>query len=398
MAAPTESTQPPSVQLARSVLLAAAALALIAGVGLAAAGSIRNPTFEGIAGSVFGGFVLALAIMGAGAWAAMSLMRRPAIPDTAGGEAIEADLKHLLAEVEAARLATVEQVNRRASWRVPLCALGGVAMVILAQFSDEPPDLITMIAFIIIPGFAGYIWASASLSSAYTRLYKDKVLPALAATFGALGYRHAIMPDLSRLKEECIFRRFDAAESDDEIFGAHRTLPVSIVELKLTHGSGDDTKTTFDGLLMTLDLPRDTGAITAVVSDAGAIGNFVDRQKSQHRERVRLEDPVFEKAYEVYGTDQVAARALLNPAFMERLLALGRLEHFDTPQMLCSGRLLQIAMPKRIGKNLFEPPRFLKPAATREALVELRKDIVAVLSAADAVIDLDHRFEVQARK
>ena len=118
MAAPTESTQPPSVQLARSVLLAAAALALIAGVGLAAAGSIRNPTFEGIAGSVFGGFVLALAIMGAGAWAAMSLMRRPAIPDTAGGEAIEADLKHVLAEVEAARLATVEQVNRRASWRV----------------------------------------------------------------------------------------------------------------------------------------------------------------------------------------------------------------------------------------------------------------------------------------
>jgi len=110
---------------------------------------------------------------------------------------------------------------------------------------------------------------------------------------------------------------------------------------------------------------------------------------------VRLEDPVFEKIYEVYGTDQVASRALLNPAFMERLRALGALSDFDRPQVLCDGRVLQIAMPKRGGKNLFEPPSFSKPAATRAALAELRADIACVLRAADAVIDLDHRFEVR---
>jgi hypothetical protein len=37
-------------------------------------------------------------------------------------------------------------------------------------------------------------------------------------------------------------------------------------------------------------------------------------------------------------------------------------------------------------------------AACREALVQLRKDIAAVLAAADAVIDLDHRLEVMARQ
>src|SRR6185503_18958233 len=136
----------------------------------------------------------------------------------------------------------------------------------------------------------------------------------------------------------------------------------------------------------------------AVVSDEGAFGNFRDRMKANGRQRVRLEDPVFEKVYEVYGDDQIAARALLNPAFMERLLALGERPDFGRPLALCSGRWLTFAMPKRLGRNLFEPPSFQKPAASREALVQLRKDIAAVLSAADAVIDLDHRFEVMARQ
>jgi hypothetical protein len=57
--------------------------------------------------------------------------------------------------------------------------------------------------------------------------------------------------------------------------------------------------------------------------------------------------------------------------------------------------VLQIAMPKKRNKNLFEPPSFSRPAATRAALVQLKNDIACVLKAADEVIDLDHRFEVR---
>lgn len=386
--------------LAGSTLAAGMLLGVVVGLGLAIVSIVRSPTPEGILGGVFGGFVLALVVMGATAWLAMALAtEKPqsdlVAPNLIDGEEIAASLKDVLANVEAARLDTVEKINRRATWRVPLLAACGVAAVIAGQFSDDPPDLTEMIAFIAIPAFGGYLWASLALSTRYSRLYKDKVLPALAATFGALSYREAHMPNLARLKEECIFRKFDNSEADDEIFGTYRTLPISIVELTLTQGSGKNKQTTFDGLMVTLELPRDTGAVTAVVSDAGTLGNFVDRQKGQHRERVRLEDPVFEKIYEVYGTDQVASRALLNPAFMERLLALGALADFDRPHVLCDGRVLQIAMPKRVGKNLFEPPSFSKPAATRAALVQLKTDIACVLKAADAVIDLDHRFEVR---
>lgn len=386
-----------SAKLARSVLVLAAVLALVGGVGLAAAAIVRDHSLGGILGGVFGGFVLALAIMGAAAWVAMGLAAPPKIPDTVGGEAIAADLKDVLAEVERVRLETVEAVNKRAMWRVPLGLMGGVVLAMLAQFSDDPPDVFEMVIFVGLPALLAYWWASAGLSAKYTRLYKDKVLPRLAATFGTLDYRSAVMPDIGRLETEMIFRDFDAADADDEIFGTYRNLPLNIVELKLEKKSGKNSRTIFSGLLVTLDLPRDTGAVTAVISDAGAVGNFLDRQKSQRRERVRLEDPVFEKVYEVYGSDQVAARALLNPAFMERLLKLAQLPGFGVPLILCAGRILYIAMP-RTGLNLFEPPGFRKPAATHEALVALRKDIAAVLAAADAVIDLDHRFEIAQRQ
>lgn len=382
--------------MARSVLTVAALLSVTAGVGIAAVAIIRNPTLEGVATGVFGGLMLGLVIMALGAWSAMALMRPPKPVDTVAGDALAVQLKDVLDEVEAARLETVEAINRRAVWRVPLGAAAGVALAVGTQFSDDPPEFIETILMLIVPAFGGYLWASLGPASAYARLYKDKVLPRLAASFGALSYRGAITPDLGRLKEECIFRRFDVVEADDEIFGVHRTRPINIVELKLTHGSGKSRKTTFDGLLVTLELPRDTGAVTAVVTDAGELGNFLDRQKGQHRERVRLEDVAFEKIYEVYGTDQVASRALLHPAFMEKLKALGELKDFERPQVLCVGRVLQIAMPKRTGVNLFEPPSFAKPAATREQLVQLQKDIAGVLAAVDAVIDLDHRFEVRS--
>ena len=66
------------------------------------------------------------------------------------------------------------------------------------------------------------------------------------------------------------------------------------------------------------------------------------------------------------------------------------------PVMLVSGRRMTIAAPKTITHSLFAPPSFAQPAASRQALVQLREDIAAVLSVADAVVDLDHRFGAQA--
>ena len=370
-------------------------LAVLVWIAVTLATVVKEPGVGSFFAGLFGGFILALMIAGATAWIALRIAVPPRKPvDTGEGAELEASLRDVLDELEKTRLETVAKINARAAWRVPLCAAGGVGIWILGQFSDDPGDLGDFAAMLIVPGILGYVWASLALSNQYERLYKEKVLSRLAAAFGDISYRRAVPPDMQRLKAEHIFRHFDAVDADDELFGTHRGLPLNIIELKLTERQGKNRRTTFDGLLVEIELLRDTNAVTAIVSDGGAFGNFRDRMLGG-RERVRLEDPVFEKVYEVYGTDQVAARALLHPAFMEKLLALGERPDFGRPQALCVGRRLTFAMPKRIARNLFEPPGFQKPAASREALVKLKADIEAVIAAADAVIDLDHRFEVK---
>ncbi|MCG8440669.1 MAG: DUF3137 domain-containing protein, partial [Caulobacterales bacterium] len=68
-----------------------------------------------------------------------------------------------------------------------------------------------------------------------------------------------------------------------------------------------------------VSLPGRWTARTVVVRDQGIANRLA---KPQSMEPVRLVDPAFEKIFEVFSTDQIEARALLNPALMERLTSL----------------------------------------------------------------------------
>lgn len=378
---------------ARLALLGFAAAAVVICVAAIIAAAVKTPTVAGVAGGVFGGLFAGLVVMGAGAWVAMAIMRGPRVAapvDMAAANALHAAASDVLDEMEAARQDTVRQVKARAMWRVPLCVAGGVALWVIGLINEpQDADLFELVAMVVFGLVAGYFWASLKLSSAYARLYKDKVLPRLAAGFGDITYRAAVGPDMGLLKAEKVFRDFDSVSADDQLVGVHRGLPVTITEVKLEKRNGKNTQTIFDGLIVQVELPKSLTGITAVVADGGPFGNFADRMTTSGRQRVKLEDPVFEKVYETYGTDQVSARALLNPAFMERLLKLGERPGYMRPLALAVDNRLTMALPKANGRNLFEPPSFNKPAASREVLVQLRDDIQAVLDVTDAVIALD---------
>lgn len=74
----------------------------------------------------------------------------------------------------------------------------------------------------------------------------------------------------------------------------------------------------FTRQFITLGFERKFHGRTIVCPDKGI---FNTREKDEMK-RVRLVDPVFEKMFEVYGTDQVEARYLLSPDFMQRLVDL----------------------------------------------------------------------------
>src|SRR5881398_3451621 len=57
-------------------------------------------------------------------------------------------------------------------------------------------------------------------------------------------------------------------------------------------------------------------------------------------EKIALEDTIFGSEYEVYSDDQIKARRLLTPAFMERLIAMP--QPFDHDLVTLSARDDQI--------------------------------------------------------
>jgi hypothetical protein len=373
---------------ARLALAVGGGAGLLLFITVVVAGIRKGQILTGIASGLFAGLLVAVAA----AWFAMRLARPPAPPlplDEAKAARVTAGLGPVLGELESIRQATVAQINARATWRVPVGVLIGVGLWLLPDDSGEGHGLFDLLVMIGISGFAGYIWAASKLGTRYRLLYKQRVLPLLAAQFGDLSWRQAVLPDLAAMRDAGIFPDYQSAIAEDELHGTHRNLETSIIELRLESHSGDDTRVHFNGLLVSITLPRGLVGSTAIIASEGMVGRLRGWLGREGRERVHLEDPKFDAIYEVWSTDQIAARALLTPAFMERLLALPGQHRFGRPFAITSGNEMTMTIP-RAGGALFEPPSYSQPAASRDRLVALYDDIAAVLAVADAVIGLDY--------
>jgi hypothetical protein len=281
------------------------------------------------------------------------------------------------------------RVRSRSISRIPIGVAGGIGMWVVSQRGDDPPGAVGFLLFLIVGAIAGERWAAHALERDYRRRYKDDVLPQLAGDIGALTYRAASPDQLSHFGAFRILPDYDRVEADDEIAGTHAGLPIEIIEVELKKRVNKKTRVVFAGLLVGVTLPRRLTSTTVIATDRGAWENFKARWSGGAMETVHLEHAEFERRYEVHSTDQIEARALLTPAFMERFVALASTAQFAVPGAIADGNHFVVALPKRMGMgDLFEPPPYWKPAGG-EALLGLQSDIRTVLGFADAIIQLD---------
>jgi hypothetical protein len=385
-------------RLAQLTLAACGSAAVVIFVLVLVASMHKTPGIGGLLSGIFVGLFAALFVGGSSAWIAMSVVAGKLAPrvDDPTGDELMSELRPVLAELEAARLQVVRRVNTRAMTRVPLGGAAGFGLWCLEQMSGRPdPDGIAGIVWnalclVGVGAMAGYYSAARDSSAAYARLYLGRILPQLAARFGDLSFRSPAQIDMRALNTERLFDDYDSAVSDNEFFGAHRGLPISIATLLLTLGSGKQRRVSFEGLLVEVTLPRGLKGTTAVIAGSGAFEQFRHWLKTSNRQRVALEDPQFSQIYDVWSTDQIAARALLTPALMERLIALsGSAANIDgRPLVVARDSRLTLVIP-RYGRDHFLAPGFRKAAASRDAVIGLYDHIARVLAVADAVINLD---------
>ncbi len=151
-------------------------------------------------------------------------------------------------------------------------------------------------------------------------------------------------------------------------------------EYKTVHRTKNGTRTQwhtiFKGVYFIADFNKAFSTRTVVLPDTmervfGFLGQTLQSMNFTRGELIKLEDPEFEKAFAVYGDDQVEARYILTPALMERMLKL-RAKTGGSIYFAFVDSQVHVAIST--SKNHFEPSLFgslLNPASIREYYQDL---------------------------
>lgn len=102
----------------------------------------------------------------------------------------------------------------------------------------------------------------------------------------------------------------------DFFSGRRSQVDFSLCEASLHEGSGKNRHLVFQGQLFRLVTPRRLASQTVVLRNSGWMNRF---ECPSGLQPIGLEDPNFNKAFAVFGSDQVEAREILTPSFMQRL-------------------------------------------------------------------------------
>ncbi|MDX1280762.1 DUF3137 domain-containing protein [Shewanella colwelliana] len=195
-----------------------------------------------------------------------------------------------------------------------------IAMLYAARQYVEMPWI-----FLAVPIIPLVWWCSRPIKR-YRNDVKEQVFPKIFRYFGDdFIFSHTHTMSLSTLKRSKLLPSYDDAHFDDYVQGSHNGVEIVINELKLTkevrRDKRTETETVFRGVMVQLSSHKAFKGHTVVVKSRGGLINFLS-SSFKNLSRVKLEDPRFEKQFDVFSTDQIEARYLLTVGFMERLQSL----------------------------------------------------------------------------
>lgn len=288
----------------------------------------------------------------------------------------EGEIKSLLEHREAERK-TAMQISRS-------IVAAGVAVLVLSsgltfQLNHSAgfmPDIRLVLAIVVLTGFIAMLPLNQVGGKA-----KLGVINALCVPLG-LTYQLDCeeAPAFKTFKALRLVERPENVFFQDHFAGTRSGCAFEMCEARLTRGSGKERRVVFYGQLMRIAFPQRFLGTTVVLRESGWFNRF---ECPPHLSKVGLEDPHFEKIFEVFGDDQVEARAILTPSFMQQLIDLEQaFSGSHVRGAFVDGDLL-IAFE---APNRFEIGSMFTTLVDRKRVETIAHDIGAVFRLIDSVI------------
>ena len=153
------------------------------------------------------------------------------------------------------------------------------------------------------------------------------------------------------------FPIYDKSINEDNIRGEYKSVNIDLFETVLerarkSKNGGTYYDKVFRGIIIDLTFNKALKGTTIIRKDSGIIGNLFHEKLSNLKD-IKLEDPKFNKIFQVYSDDEVEARYVLSVSFMERLKELS--EAFGSKVVQCCFYQEKVVFVVPIKKNMFEP-------------------------------------------
>ncbi len=195
-------------------------------------------------------------------------------------------------------------------------------LLVIVWFVNASKSITETIMGVIVVLLIVSFFVMGAIDSSFRKPLKSKVISRVISLYGNLyltSNKNIItLKDILNLG---LFPRATNKIDDDFIVGNYNKTNLIINECRLQHqvrtGKHTYTVTDFSGLLVKFVKIKKFSGVTVV----GASGETSQKRGLQ---KVELESVDFMKGRKVYSTDQIEARYILTPTFMERLDNLGK--------------------------------------------------------------------------
>ena len=227
---------------------------------------------------------------------------------------------------------------------------------------------------VLLYGLSYFSWFW--IKKGFENTIKKRIMPTVCKCFGNIKWSEGSYAYGSVFSASCVVPQFTSAEYDDIFEGSYNDVNIEIVEPEYILGSGKYQRTVFDGIVVKLDMNKSFTSHTVIKPS-----NLMHISPSPDLKRTELEDVEFNKKYDVFTNDEVDARYLITPSFMERLKNMKIA--FKANGISCAffGNLLIVALST--SKDIFSICSLIKPIDDRKQYFQMYEEIVSIIKLID---------------
>ena len=248
-----------------------------------------------------------------------------------------------------------------------LCALG--CYLNFTATIDCSSFFVTIISILFILAWLSWY----AIKKNFENRIKQNIMPIVSSCFPKLRWSKGFFNGANLFLASYIISKFKNEVYDDYFEGVFNDVTFEIIEAKYVMKSSTD----FDGVIIKLDMNKSFQAHTIVVTDT----LFNDKFTYQGLSRTTLEDIEFEKKFNVYTNDEVEARYLLTPSFMERLKAMKIAFKACSVSCVFYNNYLIIALPTN--NDIFSLCSLTKPLDDAKQYFQMFEEILSIIKLID---------------